>query len=159
MMAHMMTDEGLIKAANMWLTVAEEKIKLVNNEVTKDLLKRTKVEVSVVDITREYIESTENLCTKLKTTVHEDNFKSSSISCRLVQEGGIPFSLQKIEELSVEPTVYLIHGFLSKKETDDFFTTSRNYKYSPNPGDVPSSIFDQLWETELSELFQKVKNR
>ena len=84
MMAHLMTDQGLIKAAEMWLKVAEEKIKLVNNELTKGMLESTKVDVSVVDITREYLKSTENLCLQLKTTVHEDNFKSSTVSCRRV---------------------------------------------------------------------------
>ena len=45
MMAHMMIDEGQMKAAQMWLTVAEEKLELFKDETTRE----------VVDITKEII--------------------------------------------------------------------------------------------------------
>ena len=130
-MANEMTDEGLTKAGQMWLRVAEEKMELVNNDMNKELLDDVKAEVSLNKIIEDTFELSKNLCKKSITTVHEYNFKSSTISCRLVQEGGIPFSLRKFEELSMEPAVYLIHDFLSKKEADDFLKSFNYYEYNP----------------------------
>ena len=158
MMAHIMIDEGQMKAAQMWLTVAEEKLELFKDDTTREVVDITKEILAVHIIEQETHELSENLCKKLKTTVHEENFQSSSISCRFVQEGGIPFSLRKYEDLSVEPPVYLIHDFLSKQEADHFMIAFENIEYSPNS--VNMTTFRTSGDDgALGELIRIVRQR
>ena len=121
-----------MKSAELWLGVAEEKLELVHDEEAKKVLDNFRGEVSVHKITEEKLKLSEDLCKKLESTVHEENFQSSSISCRYVQEGEIPFSVRKLEELSVEPTVYRIHNFLSNKEADMFHKKAQKFEYLPS---------------------------
>ena len=153
-MAQMMIDDHQIKAAQLWIKVAEEKLHFTKYETPIDLLDITKEKVSIYNIAKEIHEVIETLCKQLRTTVHEDNFKSSSIPCRFVQEDGIPFLLRKFEDLSEDPQVYLIHDFFSKQEADDFMKSIENVKYAPNIVKLSTYVPQDDEKDPLGELLR-----
>ena len=149
-----------MKSAELWLGVAEEKLEMVTDEEAKKVLDNFKEEVSVHKITEEKLKLSEDLCKKLESTVHEENFQSSSISCRYVQEGAIPFSVRKLEELSVEPAVYRIHNFLSKKEADTFHKKAQKFEYLPSSlRDFEEIVHSKEQERFFEELGKTVSSR
>ena len=134
LMAQKMVDERLMKSAELWLRVTEEKLGLVNdgNKYDEDYknMELMKEEVDVYNHVKETIELHDDLCKKLETTGHEENFKKGSISCKFVQDRGNPLSRRKLEELSVEPKVVVLHDFLSQDEVDEVVRKSQYYTYS-----------------------------
>ena len=158
-MANVMFEQHQMEAAQMWLKVAEEKLELSSDVNTTELLDVTKEKVSFREIAKETREISENLCTKLKTTVHENNFKSSSISCRFVQEGGIPFSLRKFEDLSNEPKVYLIHDFFSKQEADQLKKAIEKIYISPIIVNITNVVTHEEEDDPHSELVRIFRQR
>ena len=121
--------------AELWVKVAEEKLELDNDTEAHILMNNLKEEISGFRITKDELDLTENLCRKVETKGPDENFRSSLTYCRYVVEGGIPFSLRKLEELSVEPVVYIIHDFLSDKEAEECYEDSQEYTYTSNNAD------------------------
>ena len=136
-MAQKMVDERLMKSAELWLRVTEEKLGLVNdgNKYDDDYknMELMKEEVDVYNHVKETIDLHDDLCKKLETTGHEENFKKGSISCKFVQDRGNPLSRRKLEELSVEPKVFVLHDFLLQEEVNEVVKKSKYYTYSKAP--------------------------
>ena len=173
-MAIELFDEKMVKAAELWLKIAEEKYGKNKESDT--------IEMEMLDIKKEIhdFKSEENqmkrfqkLCTKSETTGHYQTFKNASTRCRYVQDGKNPLFNLKIEELSQEPIVYVIHDFLSKEEVKDILkkSASKEFDIAPVVGDDDNSdtysdarvanshYIDEDEDAQLGEQTKKIKIR
>ena len=131
MMAEEMIGDHQMKSAELWVKIAEEKQALsYEEEEESKILQKLKEEIEVFKLVEEGLQLYENLCKKLETTGHFENFRSSYTSCRYIQERGNPFLMRKLEEPNKDPVVNIIHDFLSKEEVDDILEKSENYSLS-----------------------------
>jgi hypothetical protein len=173
-MAQEMFDEGLMDAAQSWAEIAEEKYEQssTNDDTTEEDLCDLKKDIQDYKVAEEGKVMFENLCKRLGTGGHDETFKNSSTSCRYVQEGKNPFFVKKLEELSKEPIVNVIHDFLTKEEVQDVLNESAGYKFKSARtvadfnevseyagGRVATSYYVDEEEDSLGHLTNRIKNR
>ena len=165
--------EELFDAAQSWVEIAEEKIsQSSNNDATEEAIHDLKVDINDSKIDEEGKRMFENLCKRIETAGHDETFKNSSTSCRYAQEGNNPFFIKKLEELSKEPIVSVIHDFLTEKEVKDILNKSAQYKFEPAPtvGEnddddkysderVAISYYIDEEEDDLGDVVNKIKKR
>ena len=132
-MAAEMIDEGLIKDAELWVKMAEDKQALSYNNNDNEVLHLLKTEIEATNVFNEGYQLFKTLCKNLDTTGHYKIFKNSSTLCRYSQEGGNPLFIKKLEELSQEPIVNIIHDFLTKQEVTYILKQLGNYEFNPAP--------------------------
>ena len=131
-MAREMFDVELSDAAQSWVQIAEEKNSQSSNKDTSEAaIHVLKMEIGDSKIDEEGKRMFENLCKRLETAGHDETFKNSSTSCRYAQEGDNPLFIKKLEELSKEPIVSVIHDFLTEEEVKDILNESTKYKFDP----------------------------
>ena len=114
----------------MYLTVAEA-VHGSNDEegYLADQRQRIKEGIFEEDTKRKF----EKLCTYENGTMNYATFRNSSTSCKLVQDGKNPLIRMKIEELSAEPVVQLVHDFISTKEIIELLKKMANYEFEIAP--------------------------
>ena len=129
-MAQEMFAAGLFDTAQSWVEIAQEKyLQSSTNDITEEAIHDLKMEIRDAKIYEEGIQMFENLCKRLETAGDDETFKNSSTSCRYVHEGRNPLFVKKLEELSKEPIVNVIHDFLTKEEVQDVLNESAGYKF------------------------------
>ena len=166
-------DEGLLTAAESWLKVSEEKIPSYEpNDTNHVNLHDMKKKIEEFNIEDDEKKRFEKLCAKSKTTGDYKTFQNASTSCRYVQDGKNLLMVMKLEELSKEPKVNIVHDFLTNLEVEQFLKESANYDFdwAPTTGDsndqdtysesrIADSYFIDEKKDSLAELTKKVKNR
>ena len=91
--------------------------------------------------------SFEKLCSFEKGTMNYETFRKSSTSCKLVKDDKNPLIKYRIEELSEEPKVQLVHKFISKGEIHELLKKMSEYEFDIAP--VISE--DEELEEQLSD--------
>eukprot|EP00090_Calanus_glacialis_P002770 TRINITY_DN12060_c0_g1_i1.p1 TRINITY_DN12060_c0_g1~~TRINITY_DN12060_c0_g1_i1.p1 ORF type:complete len:332 (-),score=79.90 TRINITY_DN12060_c0_g1_i1:28-897(-) len=171
-MAQEMFNAGIFDAAQSWVEIAEEKyLQSSTNDITEEAIHDLKTEICDAKIDEEGNQMFENLCKRLETAGHDETFKNSSTSCRYAQEGDNPLFIKKLEELSKEPIVSVIHDFLTAEEVNDILNKSAKYKFDPAPtvGENDDSKYDDARvaisyyideeEDDLGDVMNKIKKR
>ena len=167
-----MIDGGLFDAAQSWVEIAEEKyLQSSTNDITEVALHDLKMVICDAKIDEEGNQMFENLCKRLETAGHDETFKNSSTYCRYAQEGDNPLFIKKLEELSKEPIVSVIHDFLTEEEVKDILNKSAQYKFEPAPtvGEndddkysdkrVAISYYIDEEEDDLGDMVNTIKKR
>ena len=75
----------------------------------------------------------EKLCSYENGTMNLATFRNASTSCKLVQDGKNPLIRMKIEELSAEPVVQLVHDFISTEEIKELLKKMSKYEFEIAP--------------------------
>ena len=113
----------------------------------------------------------EKLCAYENGTMNYATFKNSSTSCKLVQDGKNPLIRMKIEELSAEPVVQLVHDFVSKEEIEELLKKMSQYEFeiAPTTGEeeeedsltsrAATSHYINEKEDNVANIARKLKNR
>ena len=107
--------------AQSWVGIAGEKYKQssTTDDTNEEYINDLKIEIQDYKIAEEGKEMFENLCKWSETGGHDETYKN-----RYVKEGNNPLVVKKLEELSKEPIVNVIHDFLTKEEVQDILNES-----------------------------------
>eukprot|EP00092_Neocalanus_flemingeri_P007022 GFUD01007584.1.p1 GENE.GFUD01007584.1~~GFUD01007584.1.p1 ORF type:complete len:441 (+),score=100.57 GFUD01007584.1:37-1359(+) len=163
-------DEGLVTASELWLKVSEEKYRNEQNDA--DYINFLDMKNRQEDLKAEFNEKEihEKLCTKSETAGNHETFQNASTWCRYVQDGKNPLMVRKLEELSQEPIVQIVHDFLSNEEVEELLEKSANYDFDVAPiSGISADTYQQARKADsyfidekrdsLANLTKKIKMR
>jgi hypothetical protein len=112
-------DEGLVRVAELWVTVAgRNHIEFITkNDSNHVKLLELKEKINYEKQYEVAQERFEKLCSKKEVTMDYEVFRNPS--CRYEQDGKNILLMMKIEEMNEDPIVNIVHDFLSIREVDE----------------------------------------
>ena len=173
-MTEELLDEGLVRVAELWITVAERNH---NEFITKNDSNHAKlIELKeIIDYEKQYDVAQkrfEKLCSKQEVTMDYEVFRNPS--CRYEQDGKNALLKMKIEEMHEDPIVNIVHDFLSIREVNELLKKSSKYEFdtaptvddlddpdddSPNESRLAVSHYIDEERDNLGQLTQIIKQR
>ena len=126
-------EEGLLSSADMWLSEAQKTKDYKNSSSSHRQFNDLQNKIEETKQTEDEMERFEKLCSVKKTSGFFKTFQNATTRCRYISDGKNPLVVMKLEELSQEPIVNVIHNFLTAEEVNTFLLQSLKYNFDFAP--------------------------